>query len=114
MTKTKKTAKASKTKGKKSRPEQLKIAGTGRLDGIEAIETQAEVFHLAREAASEAHDEMAVEQDKLTKVLKDNKRTSYIYVDADGVKREAYIPAEAKAKLRLVKPKKDADDGDDE
>ena len=113
MTKSKKTAKASKTKGKKSKPEQLKIAGTGRIDANEAIETQADVFNLAREAASEAHDEMVVEQDKLTKVLKDNKLTSYVYVDADGVKREAYIPAEAKAKLRLVKPKKDVD-GDGE
>lgn len=116
MTKTSKTKsepKATKTskgaKPKRTKPEQLKLAGTGRLDAIEEIETQAEAFLLAREAEAEAHDEMAVEQNKLTEVLKKHKLTEYIYVDRDGVKRLAYIPLEAKAKVKLVKPAKDAD-----
>lgn len=104
----------SKTKNtKKPKAEQLKIAGTGRIDAIEAIETQAEKFLLARGAEAEAHEEMVTEQNKLTDVLNENKMTSYIFVDAEGTKREAYIPLEAKAKVRKVKVK-GSDDGDEE
>lgn len=107
-----------KTKGgKKTKAEQLKIPGTGRIDAIEEVETQAEAFLAAREAWAEMQGEMGDERTKLTKVIKKHGITEYIFIDKEGCKRRVYIPLDAEAKVAKVKtekPAKDEDDGYDE
>lgn len=92
-------------KSKKSKAEQLKIAGTGRIDSIPEIEKQAEAFREAKEAREGYQEDEEAEQMKLTELLKKHKLTSYVYDDAEGTKREVYIPLEAKAKTRRLKVK---------
>ena len=91
-------------KAGKQKPKQTTIPGTGRLDANEEIETQAEKYQAAKDTLSEADEEAKTEQNVLTELLKKHKLDSYIYVDSSGVKREVYIPLEAKAKIRKVKP----------
>lgn len=102
-------SKKSKSKAKKSH-KQTKIPGTGRLDAIDEIEKQAEVY---RKACAERMDQQAAEieeQDALTELLKKHGLTEYIYEDEEGEKRRAYIPDDAKgprAKVQKCKAKKD-------
>jgi len=96
-------------KPKKSKPEQLKIKGTGRTDAIEAIEEQAEKYVAARDARMEMQVEEDAEQEVLAALLKDHKLTEYIFVDAEGVKRRAYLGGEVRAKVQKVPAKKSAE-----
>jgi hypothetical protein len=93
---------AAKTKAKAAKPEQLKIAGTGRRDSIEEIEIADQAYRDARDARMSLTEDEAALQEDLTNVLRKHKVTSYVYEGEDGKKYEAYIPAEAKAKSRRV------------
>lgn len=105
-TKAPKQTKAKQPKAKKAKPEQLKIAGTGRLDANEEVEVAAEAYRDARDERMELSEAETDAQDVLTATLKKHGLTEYIYEDKAGIKRRAYIPAEAKAKVQKVKEKK--------
>ena len=102
----KKTTAPKKSKAKKTKPEQLKIAGTGRLDSNEEVEAAAEAYREARDDRMEMSENETEAQDALTDALKKHGLSEYVYEDKAGVKRRAYIPAEAKAKVQKVKEKK--------
>lgn len=93
-------------KAKKTKPEQLKIEGTGRTDAIEELERAAELYREARDARMELGEEEVEAQNELAALLKKHKRTEYVYEGPDGKKYRAYIPTEAKAKVRKVTEKK--------
>lgn len=112
---TKKGSKKTKTAMKaaaKKKPSQTTIPGTERLDANEEIETQAEKYQSAKESLADADEEAKTEQNVLTELLLKHGLDSYVYVDAEGVKREVYIPSEAKAKIRKVKPAGEATDAE--
>lgn len=100
--------KSSKKSSKK--PQQMKIAGTGRIDGIPEIEAQAEKYRAKLTERMELQEEEIKEQDTLTDLLKQHgfaDGKEYVYIDEDNVKRRVYIPTkdEGRAKVRAVKEK---------
>lgn len=92
---------------------QGKLAGTGRLDADEEIEAQAEKVRKLTDQWQLLGGEMVSERSTLTELLKDKKRSEYIYEDDDGEMRRAFIPKSAKEpqakvqKLKKIQP--DAD-----
>ncbi len=86
-----------------SKPEQLKIEGTGRIDTVPEVEKQAEKFRDAKEERQEMQEAEEAEQLKLTELMKKHGLTTYAYEDREGTKREVYIPLEARAKVRKLK-----------
>lgn len=115
MTKKAKT----KQKGKGAPKEQLKIAGTGRIDAIEAIEAIEKAAHgyqaklAAREQAEVAEDEA---QQTLTQALIEHKKSEYMYEGKDGIPYCAYVPKDKKPKAKVRKLKRnkpDMGDGDE-
>jgi hypothetical protein len=104
-TKTEKKA-AAKAKAKAKSPTQTKIPGTERRDRIEEIESAGSKYREARDARMEMQEDEEQAQQDLTNVLRKHGVTSYVYEGHDGKKYEAYIPAEAKAKVRRVKEPK--------
>jgi hypothetical protein len=104
-----------KAKGKASSAEQLKIAGTGRLDVKPAIEKAAHDYQAkvaARDQAEVAEDDA---QAALTESLIDAKISEYVYEGKDGIMYCAYVPKkkEPKAKVRKIKRNKpDLGDGE--
>lgn len=110
-------AKTKKKAGAKAQPvEQLKIKGTGRIDGVEAIEKAAQEYQAKvalREQAEVAED---TANDALTQALIENKRDEYVYEGKDGIPYCAYVPKDkrkVKAKVRKIKRKKpDLGDGE--
>ena len=94
--------------GKASSPEQLKIAGTGRIDAIPSIENAAKDFQTKLAAVSVAEVARDDAQKALTKSLIEAKVSEYIYEGKDGVPYCAYVPkkADPKAKVRKIKRQK--------
>lgn len=99
-------AKKTEKKAKKQKPQQMKIAGTERRDRIEAIETAAEAYREARDSRMDMAEVEAEEQQNLANVLQKHGVTEYSYEGEDGKPYTAYIPTEAKAKVRRVKEPK--------
>jgi hypothetical protein len=104
-----------KKKGKAAPVEQLKIAGTGRVDSVEAIEKSAQAFQAKVATVDQAEVARDEAQKDLTETLIANKRTEYVYEGKDGNMYCAYVPKnkDPKAKVRKVKRKKpDLGDGE--
>lgn len=112
--KTKTQATTKKAKGKASSPEQMKIAGTGRLDAVPSIEKAAIGYQAKLAAVAVAEVERDDARKALTQELIDNKRSEYVYEGKDGIPYCAYVPKkqDPKAKVRAIKRKKpDMGDG---
>lgn len=105
----KKTNTKNGAKPKKSKPEQLKIKGTERKDAIPELEEQAIAYLEARNAWQGMQATMGAEQEKLTALLTAHKLKEYFFEDEDGERQRAYIPDVAGAKVKKVKPKKEAE-----
>lgn len=109
------TKKAPIAKGKSKRPEQLKLAGTHRIDAIEAIELAGEEYRSKLAERMDAQEEESKLQQRLTELLKKHDLKEYVYEAKDGKRYCAYVPnsEEPKAKVRRVKEKKpDLGDGE--
>ncbi len=91
---------------KTKKAQQTKIPGTERRDRIEAIEEAAEAYREARDARMEMAEDEAEAQANLANALTKHKVTEYTYEGEDGKPYTAYIPTEAKAKVRRVKEPK--------
>jgi hypothetical protein len=112
QTMAKKNAKKSKSTKK---PQQLKIEGTGRLDANDAVEQQSEVVRKICEKRMDMELTERDERKRLTALLKDAGLVEYIYEDADGEKRRAYLPkADKEPQAKVQKVKSSAAAGDEE
>jgi hypothetical protein len=99
------TKKNTPKKSKKSKPEQLKIEGTGRTDAIDELDKAGEKYRAARDARMEMQEDESSAQELLTGLLKKHGRTDYTYEGGDGKMYKASL-AEAKAKVkRVTEPK---------
>lgn len=109
------TKKNAKKKTKAPAAEQLKIAGTGRTDGVDAIDKAAQTFQAKVAAVNQAEVARDDANEALTESLVENNRTEYIYEGKDGIMYCAYVPNSKapKAKVRKVKrAKPDLGDGE--
>ncbi len=101
-----KKSKSTKSTAKKSKPEQMKIAGTGRLDAIPEIEAAAEALRELRGQRMELGEQEAEAEADLNNVLIKLKIDEYKYEGADGKRYRAYIPTQSKARVQRIKDPK--------
>lgn len=92
-------------KSRKAKPEQLKIAGTERLDAIKEIEQAADAYRDARDERMQEQEAESDAQERLTDLLRKHGLSEYVYEAKDGKKYRAYVPAAAGAKVQRIKDK---------
>lgn len=102
-----KTKTAAKAKNKAKKPEQLRIANTGRIDAIDELDKAGEAYRQKRDERMELQEDESEAQDFLTALLKKHGRSEYLYEGADGKTYKASL-GEAKAKVKRVTEKKPA------
>lgn len=97
-------------KRKHQSKEQLKIAGTGRLDRNARIEDKAEEVRVITEQRLGLQGEEGELRDELNDIMLEEGIDRYAYEGPDGTPLEAVRePGEAKVSVRKVKPKRGQD-----
>lgn len=91
-------------KGKRAPREQLKIAGTGRLDRNPRIEGKAEEVRNICEQRIGLQDEEAGLRDELEEIMREEGTARYVYEGPDGSPIEVVVePGDIKVSVRKVK-----------
>lgn len=95
---------------KKQPKEQLKIAGTERLDRNARIEDKAEEVRNITEQRLGLQGEEGDLRDELQAIMREEGVERYVYEGSDGTQLEAVLePGETKVSVRKVKPKRGQD-----